>query len=63
MASTTAYTAAKAGNLLRVLAMVACYPLPVWIVQVVVRVRPVLPHEVSEPVAVSCSQDGRKVQV
>jgi hypothetical protein len=30
---------------------------------VVVRVRPVLPHESSEPVAVACAADGRKVQV
>ncbi|WIA18923.1 hypothetical protein OEZ85_003594 [Tetradesmus obliquus] len=32
-------------------------------IQVVVRVCPVLPHEASEPVAVACAADGRKVQV
>ncbi|WIA39218.1 hypothetical protein OEZ86_005342 [Tetradesmus obliquus] len=32
-------------------------------IQVAVRVRPVLPHEASEPVAVACAADGRKVQV
>ncbi|KXZ56177.1 hypothetical protein GPECTOR_1g152 [Gonium pectorale] len=32
-------------------------------VQVVVRVRPVLPHELSDEVAVSCSPDARRVQV
>ncbi|KAG2440414.1 hypothetical protein HYH02_010302 [Chlamydomonas schloesseri] len=32
-------------------------------IQVVVRVRPVLPHELSDDVAVTCSQDARKLQV
>ena len=31
--------------------------------QVVVRVRPVLPHELSDDVAVTCSSDARKMQV
>eukprot|EP00879_Flechtneria_rotunda_P029460 GHRR01031868.1.p1 GENE.GHRR01031868.1~~GHRR01031868.1.p1 ORF type:complete len:418 (+),score=140.33 GHRR01031868.1:1406-2659(+) len=31
--------------------------------QVVVRVRPVLPHEAFQPIAVTCSSDGCKVQV
>jgi hypothetical protein len=31
--------------------------------QVVVRVRPVLPHELDDEVAVTCSSDGAKVQV
>lgn len=31
--------------------------------QVVVRVRPVLPHELSDEVAVTCSQDARRLQV
>ena len=31
--------------------------------QVVVRVRPVLPNESSEQVAVTCSEDGGRVQV
>ena len=31
--------------------------------QVVVRVRPVLPHELQQEVGVSCSPDGGKVQV
>lgn len=33
------------------------------LLQVVVRVRPVLPHENPHDVAVSCSEDGAKVQV
>jgi hypothetical protein len=32
-------------------------------IQVVVRVRPVLPHEASRPVAVTCAPDGSSVQV
>ncbi|KAG2446251.1 hypothetical protein HXX76_000843 [Chlamydomonas incerta] len=32
-------------------------------IQVVVRVRPVLPHELSDDVAVTCSSDARKLQV
>jgi hypothetical protein len=32
-------------------------------IQTVVRVRPVLPHESSQQVAVSCSSDGSSVQV
>lgn len=31
--------------------------------QIVVRVRPVLPHEVSQPVAVTCSKDASSVQI
>jgi hypothetical protein len=31
--------------------------------QIAVRVRPVLPHEASQPVAVTCSTDGSSVQI
>lgn len=31
--------------------------------QIVVRVRPVLPHEASQQVAVTCSSDGSSVQI
>ena len=42
------------------------HPLHTWYyssAQVVVRVRPVLPHEFQSEVAVSCAPDGAKVQV
>lgn len=34
-----------------------------WHLQVVVRVRPVLPHEASQQVSVTCCSDGASVQV
>jgi hypothetical protein len=34
-----------------------------FFLQIVVRVRPVLPHEATQQVAVTCSSDGSSVQV
>jgi hypothetical protein len=41
----------------------ACEYKQCFLVQIVVRVRPVLPHEATQQVAVTCSSDGSSVQV